>query len=749
MAPIDLFDLYCKITIDDGEFARGIENVKATLSGAKSAFLAAGESANNISDGIIELGESTEEAAEKTSIFGDVLKANLTSEAIITGVKAIGKTIEDVASKVVDLTKASIGQYGEYEQLVGGVETLFKTSADIVQGYAANAYKTAGLSANEYMETVTSFSASLLQSLENDTEAAAEKADLAITDMSDNANKMGTSMESIQNAYQGFAKANYTMLDNLKLGYGGTKEEMERLLEDATALSGVEYDISSYADIVDAIHVIQTEMGITGTTALEASTTIQGSISSAISTWKNLVTGIADEDADLDTLIGNFVGSVETAAGNVIPRIAQILSGMGTAIQQLAPIIATEVPALVSSVLPQIISAGAQLAVGLATGLIGALPELAAAVPEIVSSLSAAISESLPELTAAGTQLLSMLAAGVMTGIPLLAETAAGILVQLGQYLKENLPTLLQSGLEMLDEFTGSLRENAGVLVDAALEFAKNLAVGLAAGIPTIIEQVPGIVSNIANIINDNAPKMLSAAAEIIGQLVIGLLAAIPTLVANIPEIVTAIWNVITAVNWVNLGANIIQGIGNGIKSMGSFAKSSMETIKTALKDGVSKLPETFLEIGKNIIQGLIDGVKSMASAAVQAVKDVGGSIVSSITDFLGIHSPSTVFADIGKYMILGLEKGWEDNFGLVKSDITNSLDFGTANVDFASSGLGMSSAGIINSVSSGFAESSGIGNATFVLQLENGSKIASWLLSDLIKAGAANGTPIASGQYA
>lgn len=708
MAPIDLFDLYARITLDTGDYESGLEN-----------------------------------ASGKTDSFADKLKSGLATAA-----KVGAAAVTAASAAVTALTKNSLEQYGEYEQLVGGVETLFKTSADIVQGYADNAFNTAGLSANEYMETVTSFSASLLQSLENDTEAAAQKADLAITDMADNANKMGTSMESIQNAYQGFAKQNYTMLDNLKLGYGGTKEEMERLLEDATALSGVEYDISSYADIVDAIHVIQTEMGITGTTALEASTTIQGSISSMKAAWTNLVTGIADENADLDTLIGNFVGSVETAAGNVIPRITQILSGMGTAIQQLAPIIATEVPALASSVLPQIISAGAQLAVGLATGLIGALPELVAAVPEIVASLSTAISESLPELTAAGTQLLSMLAAGVMTGIPLLAETAAGILVQLGQYLKENLPTLLQSGLEMLDEFTGSLRENAGVLVDAALEFAKNLAAGLAAGIPTIIEQVPGIVSNIANIINDNAPKMLAAAAEIIGQLAVGLLAAIPTLVANIPEIVTAIWNVITAVNWVNLGANIIQGIGNGIKSMGSFAKSSMETIKTALKDGVSKLPETFLQIGKNIIQGLINGVKSMASTAVQAVKDVGGSIVSSVTDFLGIHSPSTVFADIGKYMVLGLEKGWEDNFGLVKSDITNSLDFGTANVDFASSGLGMSSAGIINSVSAAGADETG-GTTTINLVLQDGSKIASWQLPYLIKAAQAAGTPIASGQYA
>lgn len=654
------------------------------------------------------------------------------------------------SAAVTALTKNSLEQYGEYEQLVGGVETLFKTSADIVQGYADNAFNTAGLSANEYMETVTSFSASLLQSLENDTEAAAQKADLAITDMADNANKMGTSMESIQNAYQGFAKQNYTMLDNLKLGYGGTKEEMERLLKDATALSGVEYDISSYADIVDAIHVIQTEMGITGTTALEASTTIQGSISSMKAAWTNLVTGIADENADLDTLIGNFVGSVETAAGNVIPRITQILSGMGTAIQQIAPIIATEVPALVSSVLPQIISAGAQLAVGLATGLIGALPELAAAVPEIVVSLSAAISESLPELTAAGTQLLSMLAAGVMTGIPLLAETAARILVQLGQYLKENLPTLLQSGLEMLDEFTGSLRENAGVLVDAALEFAKNLATGLAAGIPTIVEQVPSIVSNIANIINDNAPKILKAGIDIILTLVKGLIDSIPVIVENLPQIISAIVDVITAFNWVSLGAKVINFFSNGIKGALSSIVDAAKEIVSSITDGggLKNLPEIAKQWGQDLIQNFINGIKEKFGA----LKDTVSNVAQTVKDFLGFSEPKegplSNFHTYAPDMMQLFADGIKDNSGLLKSAFNDSLDFGTANVDFASSGLGMSSAGIINSMSAaGAAE---VGSPLLVnLMLPDGTKFATWQLPYLIKAAQAAGTPIASGQYA
>ena len=231
-----------------------------------------------------------------SSAFGAALKVG--GAAIAAGAAALGK----VASE-------AISGYADYEQLVGGVETLFADSADVVQQYASNAFKTAGLSANEYMETVTSFSASLLQSLGGDTAKAAQVGDMAISDMADNANKMGSSMESIQNAYQGFAKQNYTMLDNLKLGYGGTKTEMERLLADASKLSGVEYNIDSLSDVYEAIHVVQEEMGITGTTAKEAYETISGSLATTKAAWSNLLVGIADENADFPALINNFVES--------------------------------------------------------------------------------------------------------------------------------------------------------------------------------------------------------------------------------------------------------------------------------------------------------------------------------------------------------------------------------------------------------------------------------------------------------
>lgn len=256
----------------------------------------------------------------------------------------LGGTIAVAAGKAAKMVgeaiKTSVMEYADYEQLSGGVETLFKDSAGIVQEYARNAYKTAGLSANDYMETVTSFSAALLQSLGGDTEKAAKKADQAITDMSDNANKMGTSMESIQNAYQGFAKANYTMLDNLKLGYGGTKEEMQRLLEDAEAISGIHYDISSYADIVDAIHVIQTEMGIAGTTAEEAEGTISGSVNAAKSAWHNWVMDLSNDNADMARSTEDMATAMAIAIENIVPKVGNTVVNIVDAIASIPDAVA-------------------------------------------------------------------------------------------------------------------------------------------------------------------------------------------------------------------------------------------------------------------------------------------------------------------------------------------------------------------------------------------------------------------------
>ena len=346
---MDVFDLVAKIRLDSSEYEQGVGKAKGTFS--------------NLASGV------------KTGLA--------------TVAKVGGAAIAAGAAGVAALTKMGVEGYAQYEQLSGGVETLFKESQNIVMGYAENAYKTAGMSKNKYMETVTSFSASLIQSLGGDTAKAAEVGNMAITDMSDNANKMGTSIEMIQNAYNGFAKQNYTMLDNLKLGYGGTKEEMQRLIDDANRVkvaNGEMADLSidSFADVSEAIHIIQTEMGITGTTAREAATTIEGSIGMMKGAWENLVVGMADENADMESLINDFVESTAIAAQNLLPRIEQTLKGIGDLITALAPVIAEALPVLVEAVLPSLLTAGVSLITALVNGVITALPALYTALLDAV-----------------------------------------------------------------------------------------------------------------------------------------------------------------------------------------------------------------------------------------------------------------------------------------------------------------------------------------------------------------------------
>ena len=350
---MELFKLFGTIAIDNAEANEALDDT--------------GDKAKETGKNIKETGDDAEESSSKMGAFF----TGAANFAVKAG-KIIAVGLGAASAAVVNIGKDAISAYGDYEQLVGGVETLFKDSSDTVIQNAANAYKTAGMSANAYMETVTSFSASLLQSLGGDTVKAAEKADTAITDMSDNANKMGTSMEAIQNAYQGFAKQNYTMLDNLKLGYGGTKEEMERLLEDASKISGIKYDISSFSDITDAIHIVQTEMGITGTTAKEAATTIQGSISSMKGAWQNLLTGLTDGNQNIGQLTGNLFNSLITVADNLIPRISQVLDGIANVISDLAPKLLGKVSELIDRLLPGVVNG----AVTLINALVSVLPSL-------------------------------------------------------------------------------------------------------------------------------------------------------------------------------------------------------------------------------------------------------------------------------------------------------------------------------------------------------------------------------------
>lgn len=469
------------------------------------------------------------------------------SAGTLLGTKLVG-TLKKViaAAGIGKVISDSLNLGGALQQSIGGVETLFKESADMVKAYAAQAYRTVGLSANEYMEQTTSFAASLLSSVSKDTNAAAQLANMAMVDMADNANKMGTDMASIQNAYQGFAKQNYTMLDNLKLGYGGTQAEMQRLLTDAEKLSGVHYELGNLADMYSAIHVIQTEMDITGTTAKEAATTLTGSFAAMKAAAQNVL-GDWSTGADLTAPMQALADTARTfLQGNLLPMIGNVLAG----------------------------------------------------IPQLVYGL-------VPEVLQTGTELVSSLAAGFAQGIPAFLSTA--------------LPQLLS--------FTEELRANAGQFVDAGLNCITQLLNGLIAGLPQLIAYVPDIIINIAGIINDNMPKILAQGVSIIVQLIAGIIQAVPALLANWQKILQAILSVISAINWLNIGKNILTSVANGVKSMGSSMLTAFKGGFSSALSWIKSLPSQAVKWGKNLIQGFIKGLTGKGNVVSNAATAVTAGI--------------------------------------------------------------------------------------------------------------------------
>lgn len=421
-----------------------------------------------------------DESSSKAEKLSDKIGKGLGAAA-----KLGAKAVSAAAFAFGVLTKKALDSYAEYEQLVGGVETLFKDSADVVMQYANNAYKTAGLSANDYMETVTSFSASLLQSLGGDTEAAAKQANLAVTDMADNANKMGTAMGDIQNAYQGFAKQNYTMLDNLKLGYGGTKEEMQRLIDDANALNAAQgnltnYSIDSYADIVSAIHDVQTEMGITGTTAKEASTTIQGSLSAMKSAWTNLLTGIGDDSQDLDKLINNFVESTGTAAENILPRLEQILIGVGKLAERLAPVVAAAIPELVTTVLPKLVQSGISMVGAILQGLVQTLPQIIQYGVDMVITLIESISSDPDSLVETAIMLVVTIVSGLIDAMPKLIAAAGELVASLVKSIISHAPEIFSAGIKLVVKYVEGVVNNYSEVFKAGAKLVDSIIDGIA-----------------------------------------------------------------------------------------------------------------------------------------------------------------------------------------------------------------------------------------------------------------------------
>ena len=397
--------------------------------------------------------------AEKAGSEGGKNFASKFGSAMGTIGKVAAAGLAAAATGVAAIGKQAVQAYADFEQLEGGIETLFGSDAPAVMRAANNAFKTAGLSANDYMETAIQSSASLIASLDGDTEKAASMMDMSITDMADNVNKMGTTMEVVQNAYRGFSRGNFTMLDNLALGFAGTKEGMQELLDKATELSGIEYDIGSYADIVQAIHVVQTEMGITGTTAKEASETIAGSISSLQAAWQNLLAGLANSNANQGQLIANLVSSVKNVAANILPVVRQVLQQLGPLIQELAPIISAELPPLLQDVLPGLIEAAISLALALGQAL-------ADNAPGIISSLCDAIVQNAPALIEGAIQLIAALVSGLGQAAPTLITSAFKLVGIILKGIWDGIPQLLQAGAELVAGLWNGIAGAAGWLWD-------------------------------------------------------------------------------------------------------------------------------------------------------------------------------------------------------------------------------------------------------------------------------------------
>lgn len=539
------------------------------LNKARAKLLEMQHALQDTEHGVEDLGKEMDNGGQKALSFGDLVKSNLASEAIIGGVKLMASAIKEAAEALVDLSKQAIQGFAEQEQLIGGVDTLFKESSKQVQQYANEAYKTAGLSANEYMQTVTGFSASLLQSLGGDTAKAAAYADRAVTDMSDNANKMGTNMTSIQDAYQGFAKQNFSMLDNLKLGYSGTKTEMERLIADASAMTAEQEKLNvavdagdlSFGNIVNAISVVQEHLGIAGTTAEEAEKTIEGSAKAMKSAWQNLVTGMANENLDLSALIENFVESVQTFLDdNLIPRIQTMLPRMVEALTQLIGAMTPYIAPALQMLLPVIV----QGISALVSGIVQALPAVVSAISDVIPMIVDQLVTLLPQITASGVEIISALVSGI----------------------GENLPALIPAA------------------VDAIIEVASTLVA--------------------------NVDKIILASGDLMSGLIRGLIESLPRVLYRLPEIIIAITSgLLKGVgSMVDVGDQMVRGLFEGIKNAGTWLYNKLRGWVSNVLGWVKRLfgihspSKVFAdEIGKFIPPGITVGVKE---AMPRALRDMG-----------------------------------------------------------------------------------------------------------------------------
>ena len=564
------------------------------------------------------------------------------SSAAKKGLAITAGAVVGVGAALGAMTKQSLDSVSKLEQNVGGVETLFKKSSKTVIANANKAYKTAGMSANEYMQNVTSFSASLLQSCAKNTDKAAKVADMAMIDMSDNANKMGTNMVDIQNAYQGFAKQNYTMLDNLKLGYGGTKTEMERLLADASKISGVKYDINNLADVYNAIHVIQKELGITGTTSKEAATTIEGSMNSAKAAYDNFLNGS---------------GSAEELADS----IAVMMENIGKNLGEIIPRLAATIPELFSTLwddmkseMQQGVQVGAEMITNILLGITEGIPDFLSVGGQVIMSLADSISSASPQLiTAAGTAILA-LGSGIMQALPQMISYGVQIITQIGNAISQAAPELIPKAIEALAQFALGLISALPQLITVGIQMITSLAQGLINSIPLLIEYVPQIINSFCAAIDTGLLQLIAAGVKIIANLVIGIVQAIPQLIAALPQIVLAIYNVFMHINLLSAGANIIKTLASGLKSSGGSVISAAQNIVKFIWNQLVKTD--WVNLGKMLIQKLVSGIRGMGGSAGSVARSIGQKIFTTISNVNWLSLGKTVISKLisGLLSLLG-----------------------------------------------------------------------------------------------
>lgn len=592
------------------------------------------------------------------------------------GAAAVGTAVAAGTTAAATLVKKSVEGYATFEQMVGGVETLFgaggqsmeeyaqstgKTVGEIESKYnslmtaqttllnnANNAYKTAGLSANNYMETVTSFSASLIQSLGGDTEKAANYADRAITDMSDNSNKLGTNMHDIQNAYQGFAKQNYTMLDNLKLGYGGTQEEMKRLIKDASQMTDVQQKLGvtvdesslSFGNIVNAISVMQESLGIAGTTSKEAATTIEGSLNSAKAAWENLVVGMADDNADFDTLVQNFVDTASTAVENMLPRIEIALTGLGQLIEKLLPVIVQKVPEIIMQTLPGLINAGIQMVSALGQGLMQYLPELISYATQLVVQLVQGLVSALPKIVEFASQLIETIVTSLINAAPDLIDAGKELIEFLLNGIAENLPNIVQTITDLISNINSFWAENGPEFIKWGTDLLSNLIDGITQAVPVLLQNLPGIIQSMVEGLLNNGPVLIECGLKLLLQLIEGILSCIPDILVAIPQIIAAIVEAFVNYDWLGLGTEVINfvkdGMGESWDNIVAFFTETIPNFIQSIFDWFNELPGKLLEWGQNVYITVTTAISDMVTAAVEFISELPDKIAYWIGFALG-----------------------------------------------------------------------------------------------------------------